>query len=178
MHEIKHDGYRFVVRRDGEDLRPNPWEVRRAMLVRLLGKRLPGIRLSEHLSGDGEAIYRHACKLGAEGIVSKRRDARYKSGRCDWWIKIKNPDAPAATRVIERAAFSHQPAALRDEGEHMAKRQISLLLVGMVVVLASAAAFAAMDPVKIAARRPGTISLLFRKARKRPPRFRARMILR
>src|SRR5262249_29445066 len=72
-------------------------------LTRLLRKTGPGIRLSEHLDGDGETIFRHACALGAEGIVAKRRDRPYRSGRCADWIKIKikNLDAPAA-RVIER----------------------------------------------------------------------------
>jgi bifunctional non-homologous end joining protein LigD len=87
---------------DGEDLRGHPWETRRATLTRLLRKAGTGIRLSEHLNGDGETIFRHACALGAEGIVAKRRDRPYRSGRCDDWVKIKNPDAPAATRVIER----------------------------------------------------------------------------
>jgi bifunctional non-homologous end joining protein LigD len=50
------------------------------------------LRSSEHLEGDGEAIFRHACALGLEGIVSKRRDARYRSGRSLTWLKIKNPD--------------------------------------------------------------------------------------
>ena len=45
----------------------------------------------EHLEGDGEAIFRHACALGLEGIVSKRRDCRYRSGRSLTWLKIKNP---------------------------------------------------------------------------------------
>ena len=41
---------------------------------------------SEHLEGDGEAIFRHACSLGLKGIVSKRRDARYRSGRSVTWL--------------------------------------------------------------------------------------------
>jgi bifunctional non-homologous end joining protein LigD len=86
----------------GEDLRAHPWGIRRATLTRLLRKASPGIRLSEHLDGDGETIFRHACALGAEGIVAKRRDRPYRSGRCADWVKVKNPDAPAATRVIER----------------------------------------------------------------------------
>ena len=60
-----------------------------------------GIVLSEHLHGDGAAMFRHACALGLEGIVSKRRDAPYRSGRCADWIKVKNPAAPAATRIME-----------------------------------------------------------------------------
>jgi bifunctional non-homologous end joining protein LigD len=43
----------------------------------------------------------HACKLGLEGIVWKRKDSRYSSGRSPHWIKVKNPDAPAATRVLQ-----------------------------------------------------------------------------
>jgi bifunctional non-homologous end joining protein LigD len=58
--------------------------------------------LSEHLAGaDGETIFQHACAMGLEGIVAKRRDRPYRSGRSPDWIKVKNPDAPAATRVIE-----------------------------------------------------------------------------
>jgi bifunctional non-homologous end joining protein LigD len=70
-------------------------------LTGLLRKTSPGIRLSEHLDGDGETIFRHACALGAEGIVAKRRDRPYRSGRCADWVKVKNPDAPAAMRVME-----------------------------------------------------------------------------
>ena len=55
-------------------MRREPWEIRRATLARLLRKAAPGIRLSEHLDGDGETIFHHACVLGAEGIVAKRRD--------------------------------------------------------------------------------------------------------
>jgi hypothetical protein len=39
--------------------------------------------------------------LFRQGIVAKRRDKPYRSGRSPDWIKVKNPDAPAATRVIE-----------------------------------------------------------------------------
>jgi ATP-dependent DNA ligase len=38
------------------------------------------------------------CKLGLEGIVSKRIDAPYRSGPSESWIKVKNPKAPAAVR--------------------------------------------------------------------------------
>jgi bifunctional non-homologous end joining protein LigD len=86
----------------GEHLRAHPWEIRRATLARLLRKARLGIRLSEHLDGDGETIFRHACAHGAEGIVAKRRDRPYRSGRSPDWVKVKNPNAPAATRIIER----------------------------------------------------------------------------
>jgi bifunctional non-homologous end joining protein LigD len=87
---------------NGTDLRRDAWHVRRATLASLLRKARNGTRLSEHLDGtDGEAVFRHACAMGLEGIVAKCRDRPYRSGRSPNWIKIKNPDAPAATRVIE-----------------------------------------------------------------------------
>jgi bifunctional non-homologous end joining protein LigD len=87
---------------NGTDLRRDSWEVRRATLVSVLRRARDGIRLSEHLAtSDGNTIFRHACAMGLEGIVAKRRDRPYRSGRSPDWIKVKNPDAPAATRVIE-----------------------------------------------------------------------------
>ena len=79
-----------LLRLDGEDLRPLPLEERRARLRKALRGAGKALRFSEHLEGDGEAIFRHACALGLEGIVSKRRDARYRSGRSLTWLKIKN----------------------------------------------------------------------------------------
>ena len=70
-----------LLRIDGEDLRPLPLEDRRARLRKALKGANKALRFSEHLEGNGEAIFRHACALGLEGIVSKRRDARYRSGR-------------------------------------------------------------------------------------------------
>jgi bifunctional non-homologous end joining protein LigD len=86
---------------DGEDLRPYEWHVRRATLRPLLRRAGWGMRLSEHLDGNGALAFRHACFMGLEGIVAKRRDRPYRSGRSPDWIKVKNPDAPAATRLIE-----------------------------------------------------------------------------
>jgi bifunctional non-homologous end joining protein LigD len=43
-------------------------------------------------------MFRHACKLGLEGIVCKRRDAAYRSGRSKTWLKVKNPAAPGVLR--------------------------------------------------------------------------------
>jgi hypothetical protein len=61
-----------------------------------------GVRLNEHLAHpDGEVVFRHACKMGLEGIVSKRLGSRYRSGRSPDWLKMKNPDAPAVKREAE-----------------------------------------------------------------------------
>jgi bifunctional non-homologous end joining protein LigD len=67
----------------------------------MLAKAGAGIRLNEHMEGDGETVFRHACKLGLEGIVSKRKDSAYRSGRSPDWLKMKNPAAPAVKREAE-----------------------------------------------------------------------------
>jgi bifunctional non-homologous end joining protein LigD len=46
-------------------------------------------------------LFQAVCKLGLEGIVSKRLNAPYRSGPSRTWIKVKNPNAPAATRAID-----------------------------------------------------------------------------
>jgi ATP-dependent DNA ligase len=50
------------------------------------------------IAGDGEIVYRQACQLGCEGIVSKRLGSLYRSGRSKHWVKVKNPAAPAELR--------------------------------------------------------------------------------
>jgi bifunctional non-homologous end joining protein LigD len=80
---------------DGQDLRREPFEIRKAMLTSLLRGSLPGVRLNEHLAQPGDLVFRHACKMGLEGIVSKRLASRYRSGRSPDWLKFKNPAAPA-----------------------------------------------------------------------------------
>lgn len=70
-------------------MRVKPLVERRAMLAEVLIDAPHGIELSEHLTGDGEAILRHACATGLERIVAKRIDSRYASGRWNAWRKIK-----------------------------------------------------------------------------------------
>jgi bifunctional non-homologous end joining protein LigD len=53
------------------------------------------------MTRDGEMVLGHACKMGLEGIVSKRKDSPYRSGRSPDWLKMKNSDAPAVTREAE-----------------------------------------------------------------------------
>jgi bifunctional non-homologous end joining protein LigD len=52
----------------------------------------------EHTESHGDKLFAAACQLGLEGIVSKKLNAPYKSGPSKVWLKIKNPNAPAATR--------------------------------------------------------------------------------
>jgi bifunctional non-homologous end joining protein LigD len=86
---------------DGEDLRSLPLGGRKKRLARLLGRRRVGIVLSAHTADDGATIFQQACKLGLEGIVSKRLSAPYRSGLSRDWLKIKNPDSPAMIRARE-----------------------------------------------------------------------------
>jgi bifunctional non-homologous end joining protein LigD len=75
---------------NGYDLRNAALEDRKAALSSLLGKmRHPSLRYSEHATGSGQAMLRHACRLGLEGIVSKRRNAPYSPGRHGEWTKAK-----------------------------------------------------------------------------------------
>jgi bifunctional non-homologous end joining protein LigD len=85
----------------GENWRPRPLEERKAKLQNLLATARAGIQFSEHLEGDGAAIFAHACKLGFEGIVSKHREHPYRSGPSKVWLKIKNPQAPGVLRFKE-----------------------------------------------------------------------------
>jgi bifunctional non-homologous end joining protein LigD len=59
------------------------------------------IVLNEHFEEDGAIVFCEACKLGCEGIVSKRLGSPYRPGRSKGWLKIKNPKAPAVKREAE-----------------------------------------------------------------------------
>jgi bifunctional non-homologous end joining protein LigD len=67
----------------------------------LLRETPDGIAFNTHFVADGAIVYKQACKLGCEGIVSKRLGSPYRSGRSDHWLKIKNPAAPAVKREAE-----------------------------------------------------------------------------
>lgn len=74
---------------EGEDLRPLPLGERKSRLEQLLEQRA-GLMLSQAIGGDGPLVFRHAEKLGLEGIVSKRLDKAYPRGRTKNWLKIKS----------------------------------------------------------------------------------------
>jgi len=86
---------------EGRDLRREPIEIRKRQLVTLLRAARVGLQLNEHISEPGDVVFRHACKMGLEGIVSKRLGSRYRSGRSPDWLKMKNPAAPAVKREAE-----------------------------------------------------------------------------
>ena len=82
----------------GEDLRNRPFLDRKAALARLLRDTRAGILLNRHVAEDGPTVFEHACRLGAEGIASKKVDGTYRSGRCGVWMKVRNPASVAVQR--------------------------------------------------------------------------------
>ena len=83
---------------EGFDLRDSPLSERKRILKELLDETgVSGpILYADHLVSDGPRLFAHACKLGFEGIISKKADAPYRSERSDAWIKVK---------CVQRAKF-------------------------------------------------------------------------
>ena len=90
-----------LLMRDGDDLRRRPLIERKSALGKLLIRSRGGIQYVEHAEGHGDKMFAAVCDLGLEGIVSKKLNAPYRSGPSKNWIKVKNPKAPAATRILE-----------------------------------------------------------------------------
>jgi ATP-dependent DNA ligase len=92
-----------LLRRDCTDFQPKPLTERKGALERLLAKSSGGIQYVVHVEGNGAEIFAAICKLGLEGIVSKKLTSPYRSGNSRSWIKTRNPKAPASTRVSDGA---------------------------------------------------------------------------
>ena len=87
---------------DGKDLRRRPIEERKGLLAKLLhDSDSDRIVLNKHYEEDGAVVFREACSLGCEGIVSKRLGSIYRRGRSPLWLKVKNPNAPAVKREAQ-----------------------------------------------------------------------------
>jgi bifunctional non-homologous end joining protein LigD len=87
---------------DRVDMRDETLQVRKLWLSKLLNRSADGIIYNDHEAGAiGPRLFEQACKMGLEGIVSKRRDRSYKAGRCKDWVKVKNPKSAAMTRAKE-----------------------------------------------------------------------------
>lgn len=87
---------------DCEDVRKLPLSMRKTNLARLLARRINGIFLSDFEQGEiGPDLFRHACLMGVEGLVSKHRDRPYRAGRSPHWVKVKNQSHPAMERVMD-----------------------------------------------------------------------------
>ena len=86
----------------GDDLRKLLLSMRKANLARLLARRPDGIFINPFERGEiGPDLFAAACRMGLEGLVSKRRDRPYQAGRSTHWIKVKNRKHPAIKRVID-----------------------------------------------------------------------------
>lgn len=95
LHSRKHNDeiefYAFdVLVSDGADLRKLPLTMRKTNLARLLAREVSGIHLAREQGEIGPDLFRHACLMGLEGLVSKHRDRPYRAGRSPHWIKVKN----------------------------------------------------------------------------------------
>jgi bifunctional non-homologous end joining protein LigD len=90
----------FRPERNGVDVRKRPLLARKQLLAQLVGKAKTwsAIQYGDHLIGDGPAIFAYVCRLGLEGIVSKRTDAPYRSGPSKTWVKTKNPASETVRR--------------------------------------------------------------------------------
>jgi bifunctional non-homologous end joining protein LigD len=118
---VKHDAHLIafdLLELDGQDLRGEPIEARKAKLARLAGHAGAGLQLCEHIHQPGDVVFAHACKLGCEGIVSKRLGSKYQPGpnKCPDWIKVKNPAAPAVKREAEEDWGGDEKADGRNPG--------------------------------------------------------------
>ena len=106
-HSRKHDQevqlYAFdILAMDGDDLRPLPLHLRKANLEQLLARRPDGITVAPFERGEiGPDLFRAACRMGLEGLVSKHRDRPYQAGRSKHWVKVKNRRHPAMYRVMD-----------------------------------------------------------------------------
>ncbi|MEY9884960.1 hypothetical protein [Bradyrhizobium sp. USDA 329] len=85
----------------GDDTRDLPLHLRKTKLERLLARRPEGISVAPFERGEiGPDLYRAACCMGLEGIVSKHRDRSYRGGRQKHWVKVKNRAHPAMEREL------------------------------------------------------------------------------
>jgi bifunctional non-homologous end joining protein LigD len=90
-----------LIELDGHDMRRQPIEERKAALASLLPSASLSVRLCEHIEDDGAIVFKHACRMGLEGIVSKRKGSPWRSGCTRDWLKSKNQRAPAVRREAE-----------------------------------------------------------------------------
>jgi bifunctional non-homologous end joining protein LigD len=81
-----------------------PLEDRKARLAKLVTRAGDGIHFNEHIAADGALVFEHACRMGLEGIVSKRRDLPYRSGRSKMLDQGREPTSAAMLR-IENGTF-------------------------------------------------------------------------
>jgi ATP-dependent DNA ligase len=108
LHSRKHDHevqlYAFdILALGGDDLRSLPLHMRKNNLAQLLRGRPDGITIAPFERGEiGPELFRAACRMGLEGLVSKHRERPYRAGRQKFWVKVKNRQHPAFARVMDQ----------------------------------------------------------------------------
>jgi ATP-dependent DNA ligase len=107
LHSRKHDDeVQFcafdILVEGGDDLRKLPLHLRKTSLDRLPARRPEGIFVNPFERGEiGPDLFRAACDMGLEGLVSKHRNRPYQAGRSKHWVKVKNQMHPAMSRMME-----------------------------------------------------------------------------
>jgi bifunctional non-homologous end joining protein LigD len=147
QHDNQAQFYAFdMLAGDGEDYRQQALVMRKASLAKLLKRPVDGIFIAEYEQGDeqsdiGDVLFRVACNMGLEGIVSKRLDRAYGAGKCSHWLKIKKPSASgvqqgpgrvSGARIAQvpivpaaRCSCSILARALRDEVAHVRHQHVT-----------------------------------------------------
>src|SRR4051794_2361001 len=113
---------------DGFDLRAVPYLERKKLLARLLDGAPESLMFVEGIEAKGDEVFAAACRLGLEGIVAKRIDAPYRSGRQESWIKLKckkSDTLPIVAFVEKLGAHPRKIASL-----YVGRRERGKLLYG------------------------------------------------
>jgi ATP-dependent DNA ligase len=122
LHSRKYDQevqlYAFdILAMGGDDLRSLPLHMRKTNLEQLLARQPDGITVAPfEIGAIGPDLFRAACCMGLEGLVSKHRDRPYQAGRSKHWIKVKNRKHPAMYRAMDFACGSRCAGAYRRRG--------------------------------------------------------------
>ncbi|MGY3610994.1 MULTISPECIES: DNA ligase D [unclassified Bradyrhizobium] len=105
---------------DGYDLRNATYSDRKRLLQELLSDAPETFIFVEHIDADGEEIFRKGCKMGLEGLVAKRLDAPYRSGRQESWIKLKckKTETFPIVAFVEKLGASPRKIASMYVGRH------------------------------------------------------------
>ena len=126
-----------LIEHDGADLRDLPLIERKRRLARLIGRAKHAIRFVEHLTDDGPTVFDHVCRMGLEGIMSKRTDAPYRSGPSKVWISPRTQPARRCAGNVRKTGTADQASLIEQVVLHLALLQpqqpvrLSLVVVGL-----------------------------------------------
>ncbi|MCK1405287.1 RNA ligase family protein [Bradyrhizobium sp. 76] len=136
LHSRKHDDevqlHAFdVLALGGEDLRSLPLSMRKTKLAKLLRSRPEGMFVAPLEPGAiGPDLFGASCRMGLEGLVSKRKDRRYSAGRSRDWIKVKNRTHPAMTRVQDSFRWRKTPAVTASPNDASIRQRVNCHVAG------------------------------------------------